>query len=391
MRLLTLGVRNVTRSRFRVAMTVLGVAFALVAFMLIRTALSSWTAAADFAAKDRVVSRHKVTFIMTLPYKYLEDVRAVPGVKAAALSSWFGGKDPKHPNDFFGTIAVQPASMLEIYDEFMISPEQKQSWFENRRGALVGDMLAKKLGWKVGDTVTLGGTIYPGEWQFEISGIYTATRRSVDRTTFFFHYDYLNEWSKKNQPTAADQLGWVVSRVASGERAADVAKRIDSVFDSRDIQTLSQDERSFNTSFLGMLSAILTALDIVSIVILAIMMLILGNTMAMGVRERTHEYGVLRAIGFLPKHLATFVLGEAVTVGFLGGLVGLAVGYPLVEKGIGRFLEENMPGIFPFFRVSSVTAFSALGLAILLGLLAAVIPAYQAARLNVVSALRKVG
>jgi putative ABC transport system permease protein len=372
-------------------MTVLGVALALVAFILIRTVLSSWTAAADFAAKDRVVSRHKVTFIMTMPYKYLEEVRGIEGVQAAALSSWFGGKDPSHPNEFFGSIAVEPESILQIYDELSVSPEQKQAWIENRRGALVGDMLAKNMGWKVGDKVTLSGTIYPGDWQFEISGIYKATRRSVDRTTFFFHYDYLNEWTKKNRPDGADQLGWVASRVQKGERAADVAKRIDDHFESRDIQTLSQDERSFNTSFLGMVSAILSALDIVSVVILLIMMLILGNTIAMGVRERTHEYGVLRAIGFLPKHLATFVLGEALAVGFLGGVVGVALGYPLVERGIGRFLEENLPGFFPFFRVSLSTALIALGLSMVLGLVAAAIPAYLASKLNVVSALRKVG
>jgi putative ABC transport system permease protein len=391
MRLATLGVRNITRARFRVAMTVLGVALALVAFILIRTVLSSWTAAADFAAKDRIVSRHKVTFIMSLPYKYLGEVQAIDGVKEAAMSSWFGGKEPNHPNEMFGTIAVQPDAILKIYNEIEVPPDQKQAWIENRRGALIGDMLAKKMGWKVGDRVTLQGTIFPGDWQFEISGIYKTLRRSMDRTTFFFQYDYLNEWLKKNRPTGADQAGWIVSRVAPGKRAADVAKEIDAHFDSLDVQTLSQDERSFNTSFLGMISAILSALDIVSIVILLIMMLILGNTIAMGVRERTHEYGVLRAIGFMPKHLAVFVLGEALTIGFLGGVVGLMIGYPLVEKGIGRFLEEEMPGFFPFFRVPPATAVTALLLAMALGLIAAAIPAYQASRLNVVNALRKVG
>jgi len=391
MRLATLGVRNITRARFRVAMTVLGVALALVAFILIRTVLSSWTAAADFAAKDRIVSRHKVTFIMPLPYKYLDEVRAIDGVKEAAMSSWFGGKDPNHPNEMFGTMAVQPESILKIYDELEVSPEQKQAWFENRRGALIGDMLAKKMGWKVGDKVTLQGTIYPGDWQFEISGIYRTLRRSMDRTTFFFHYNYLNEWAKKNQPRSADEVGWIAARVSPGRRAADVAKEIDNHFDSLDVQTLSQDERSFNTSFLGMISAILSALDIVSVVILLIMMLILGNTIAMGVRERTQEYGVLRAIGFLPKHLAIFVMGEALTVGFLGGVAGLVLGYPLVEQGIGRFLEENLPGFFPFFRVPPATAVTALFLAMGLGLVAAAIPAYQASRLNVVNALRKVG
>jgi putative ABC transport system permease protein len=391
MRLATLGFRNISRARLRTSMTVLGVAVAITAFILIRTVLSAWTVAADFAAKDRVVTRHKVTFIMTMPYKYLQEVEQMPGVKETALSMWFGGKDPAHPNDFFGTIAVQPDKFLKVYDEVQITEEERLAWKSNRQGAIVGDMLAKKLGWKVGDRVTLRGTIYPGDWQFEVAGIYSATRKSMDRTSFFFHYDYLNEWAKANRPTGADQVGWIASRVQKGNRAAEVAKQIDRHFDTQDIQTMSQDERAFNTSFLGMLSAVLKALDIVSVVIMLIMMLILGNTIAMGVRERTGEYGVLRAIGFLPKHLAMFVLGEAAIIGLIGGGVGLLIAYPFVEKGVGRFLEENMAGFFPYFRVDPTTAGIALGLSVGLGLAAAAIPAYQASRINVINALRKVG
>lgn len=391
MNIVTFGVRNAFRSRFRTIMTVLGVAVAIMAFIMLRTVLSAWTAAADHAAKDRVVSRHKVTFIMPMPYKYLDEVRQIEGVKLAALSTWFGGKDPKHPNEFFGTIAMQADDALAVYDEVLVPPDQVASWKENRRGAIVGDVLAQKLGWKVGDKVTLQGSIYPGDWQFEVSGIYTATRKTVDRMSFFFHWEYLNEWAKQNRPEAADQLGWITVRVQPGQSGPEVAKRIDEHFDSRDVQTASQDERSFNTSFLGMFSAVLKALDIVSIVILAIMMLILGNTIAMGVRERTHEYGVLRAIGFLPKHLVIFVLGEAGTIGLLGGLAGLGLAYPIVQQGLGRFLEENMGSFFPYFRIEPTTAVLAMLLALLLGLLASAIPAYQASKLNVVNALRKVG
>lgn len=391
MRLATIGVRNVMRSRFRTVMTILGVAVAILAFIMLRTVLSSWTAAADFAAKDRIVTRHKVSFIMPMPYKYLGEVQQIEGVKETCLSNWFGGKDPKNPNEFFGSIAVQPDPFLAVYDEVLVKPEERELWKQNRKGALVGDMLAKKLGWKVGDRVTLQGSIYPGDWQFEISGIYTATRKSIDRTSFFFHYEYLNEWIKANRPIGADQVGWIASRVKPGIAAAELAKKIDTHFESQDIQTTSQDERSFNTSFLGMISAVLKALDIVSVVIMAIMMLILGNTIAMGVRERTNEYGVLRAIGFLPKHLALFVFGEAATIGLLGGVVGLAISYPIVEQGIGRFLEENMAGFFPYFRIDTQTAILAVVLAVLLGLLAAAIPAYQASKLNVINSLRKVG
>ncbi|MBN1610689.1 MAG: ABC transporter permease [Polyangiaceae bacterium] len=391
MRLSSLGVRNVARNRFRTALTVLGVAVAIIAFLMLRTVLSSWTAAADYAAKDRVVTRHKVSFIMPLPRKYVDDIARQPGVKDTLLASWFGGKDPRHEQEFFGTIAVDPRAFVRVYDEVKVEPAQLEAWQQERRGAIVGDALAKKLGYKVGDRVTLRGTIYPGDWPFLIKGIYTTTRQSMDRSSLFFHYDYLNEWLKQNNPRGADQVGWVVSRIEPGQRPADVAKRLDAAFEVRDVQTTSQDERSFNTSFLGMITAVLKAVDVVSIVILLIMMLILGNTIAMGVRERTHEYGVLRAIGFRPKHLVLFVVGEASTLGVVGGALGVALAYPLVEKGMGRFLEENMGAFFPYFRIDPATAVLALALASLLGAGAALIPALRVAKLDVVNSLRKVG
>jgi putative ABC transport system permease protein len=390
-KLYALGVRNVLRNRFRTVLTLLGVAVAILAFVLLRTVLSAWTAAADYAATDRVVTRHKVSFIMPLPGRYVDEISRQPGIKDALLSSWFGGKDPRFEQEFFGTIAVDPKQFFKVYDEIVVPPEEREAFIQERRGALVGEALAKKLGYKVGDRITLRGTIYPGDWQFIVKGIYTTTRQSIDKASLFFHYDYLNEWVKKNRPDGADSVGWVVSRIDKSQRPADVAKQLDAYFEERDVQTLSQDERSFNTSFLGMISAVLSALDVVSVVILVIMVLILGNTIAMGVRERTHEYGVLRAIGFLPKHLALFVLGEAATIGLGGGLLGLLLAYPVVERGLGRFLEENMGAFFPYFRIDPTTSVVALILAALLGLLAAAIPAYNASKLDVVSSLRRVG
>jgi putative ABC transport system permease protein len=144
-------------------------------------------------------------------------------------------------------------------------------------------------------------------------------------------------------------------------------------------------------SFIGMISAVLRAVDVVSLVILAIMALILGNTIAMGVRERTHEYGVLRAVGFLPRHLAAFVLGEALVVSVTGGVIGIVLAFLVVQLLIGRVLEENFGVWFPFFRIDAATALTALVLAAVLGLLAAALPAYSTARLKVVDALRRTG
>jgi putative ABC transport system permease protein len=385
------AVRNLGRNKLRTLLTIAGVSVAIVTFILLRTVLSAWTVAADHAAKDRVGTRHKVSFIIPLPKRYLEEIKQIPGVKGAAGANWFGAKDPKHETEFFGSFAVDPKEYLEVYDEILIPPDQREAWFQNRTGAVVGDALAKKMGWKVGDRVTLVGTIYPGDWEFQISGIYTAVRKSVDRSSFMFHYDYLNDSQAVANANSKDLVGWIVSRIDDPSRAAEISRTIDARFDERDQQTLSMSERAMNTSFIGMISAILKAVDVVSLVILFIMVLILGNTVAMGVRERTHEYGVLRAIGFLPKHLAAFVLGEAVTVSVAGGVLGVMISYPFVQEGLGRFLEENMGAFFPFFRIDPVTIVWALLLAMLLGAVAAALPAYNASRLKVIDALRRTG
>jgi putative ABC transport system permease protein len=163
------------------------------------------------------------------------------------------------------------------------------------------------------------------------------------------------------------------------------------MFDTRDTQTLSMSERAMTTSFLGMLSTLLQAVNIVSIVILVIMMLILGNTIAMSVRERTREYGVLRAIGFMPRHISGLVLGEAAAIGMLGGAAGVAIAHPLINQGVGRFMEDNFAGFFPYFRISQGDTVLALGASVVVAALAAFVPAFQAGKLDVIDALRKVG
>jgi putative ABC transport system permease protein len=383
-----IGLRNAWRNKIRAVLTMFGVAVAVIAFLFLRTILSAWMMGVDYAAKDRLGTRHKVTFILTLPLRYVEQIRQVPGVKAAAYANWFGGKNPNVEDAFFANIAVDPKPFLEVSDELKVPDAQREAWLQNRRGALIGDMLAKQFNWKVGDKVTLAGSIYPGDWEFKIEGIYSVSRSAFDRSSFFFHWDYLNE---SLPPAQKDKVGWVMSRIDDPGQAANIAKRIDDLFSDQDTQTVTMSERAMNTSFLGMLSTILTALDFVSVVILLIMALILGNTIAMGVRERTHEYGVLRAIGFKPRHLATFVLGEALMIGVFGAVLGLVLAVPFINQGVGRFLEENMGGFFPYFRVTAKDASLAASLAIGLAAAVAAIPAYQASKLNTIDALRRVG
>lgn len=390
MTLIGVAAKNVLRNRFRTVLTVLGVAVAILTFVFLRTVLNAWYVAADNAAKDRVITRHKVTLVMNLPKRYVEEVRQVPGVKQAGYANWFDGKVPGKEDDFFATFAVDK-DYFDIVSEMAVPADQLETWKGDKQGAIVGDVLAKKWGWSIGDKVVLDSGIYPAPydspWTFTIQGIYTATAKSVDRSSFILHWEYLNDTMP---PDRQEQIGWVFSRVADGANPADVSAAIDARFDVMDIQTLTQDERAFNTSFLGGFSAILEAMNLISGVILVIMMLVLGNTIAMGVRERTQEYGVLRAIGFRPRHLVAFILGEAAVTAIVGGGLGVLLSYPLIERMLGRAIEENMGSWFPYFRVPPSAMVAALGLSVVLGLVAAALPAWGASKLKVTEALRRV-
>jgi putative ABC transport system permease protein len=383
-----IGIRNVWRNKTRTSLTILGGAVAVLAFILLRTVLWAWNVGVEYSAKDRLATRHKVSLIMPVPKRYVDEIRQLPGIRQTTWANWFGGKDPKRPDEFFGTLAVDPESFFEVYSEMSVPPAEKAVWLADRRGAILGDVLARKLGVKVGDKVTLAGTIFPGDWEFNVDGIYIATQKSVDRSQLLFHWAYLNETLPERQKNL---VGWVISRIDDPMQSANLTMAVDKLFDEKDIQTTTMSERSMNNSFMAAFSAILTALNIVSVIILLIMMLILGNTIAMGVRERTREYGVLRALGFSPKHVATFVIGEALTIGVLAGALGCALSYPIVQLGMGRWLEENMGAFFPYFRVSAETAFVAALLSVLLGAVSAIIPAMQASKLTIIDALRRVG
>jgi putative ABC transport system permease protein len=384
----SIGMRNIWRNKTRTVLTVLAVAVFVLFFIFLRTILWAWNVGVEYSAKDRLATRHKVSLIMPVPKRYVDNIRELPGVKQTTWANWFGGKDPRRPNEFFSTLAVDPPTFFEVYPEMSVPAADKARWMEDRRGAIVGDVLARKLSVKVGDKLTLQGTIFPGDWEFNVDGIYQATEKSVDRSQLLFHWAYLNESLPERRK---DLVGWVISRIDNPSQSANLTMAVDKLFDEKDVQTTTMSERSMNNSFMAAFSAILTALNIVSVVALLIVMLILGNTIAMGVRERTREYGVLRALGFTPRHVATFVMGEALTIGILAGALGCALSYPVVQLGVGRWLEENMGAFFPYFRVSIETAVVTAILAVVLGAVSAIIPALQASRLTIIDALRRVG
>jgi putative ABC transport system permease protein len=388
MNLATYARRNLFRRPGRTILTIVAVTVCVLILCLLRTVVVAWNVGVDSAATDRLATRHKVSITMQLPQRYIEELRQIPGVKAATWANWFGAKDPKQRVPFFAGFAVDHNSWFDVQDEMLVPPDQLAAWKQTPNGAILGDVIAKSLGVKVGDRLVITSDIYPGDWEFQVSGIYMPLRKSVDRNTMVFRWDFLN--NDRRATFSKDQLGWMVSRIADPARSADISRQIDAKFDIHEDQTLTMTERAFALSFLGGFAAILSAFDLVSLVILAIMTLILANTVAMAVRERTHEYGVLRAIGFPPGHIRGFILGESVLVAVVGGLIGIGLVYLLVNKAIGPALEDNMSGFFPYFRAPASVMLGALAAAIGLGIVAGIVPAMRASRLKVTDALRRI-
>lgn len=388
MNIATYARRNLFRRKGRTILTIIAVAVAVLIFCLIRTVVGAWNVAADEAARDRLATRHKVSIVMQLPKRYIEDVRAIAGVQSATYGNWFASKDPKERTPFFAGFAVDHETWFTVFDEMKVEPAQLAEWKQTPNGAIIGDVLARTLEVKVGDRIVITSDIYPGDWEFKIVGIYMPLRRTVDRNSFVFRWDYLN-----NDPRVGpskDQIGWVMSRISDPNASADTSRKIDKIFDEKDDQTLTQSERAFNLAFLGAFSAVLSAFDIISLAILLIMTLILANTIAMSARERTHEYGVLRAIGFSPGSIFGFIVGEAMLVALVGGLVGAMFTFLIINNAIGPAMEENMAGIFPYFRTPMSTLGIAVVVSTILGALSGTIPGILASRRKVVDALRRV-
>ncbi|HYZ89376.1 MAG TPA: FtsX-like permease family protein [Myxococcales bacterium] len=382
MTLAGLALRNAFfRNKTRAFLTVLGTIVAALAFVFLRSILTAWYASSEASAADRVVTRNAISLINPLPLSYRQRIAAVPGVTQVTFSNWFGGyyKDRKN---FFANFAIEPKSALEVFD-LRFAQGTPQAFIADRNSCIVGRELAKRFGWKVGDVVPLISEIYPGDWRFTIAGIVYSPDDETISNNLFFHWARLNEGLPESRK---DTVGLYTIKIANPNDSTRVIRDIDTLFANSDNETHSETEKAFRLNFVAGSSAILSALEVVSIVILVIMALILGNTLAMGLRERTSELGTMRAIGFLPRQVRALSIAEGALLGLIGGVIGVAAAPPalafahkiLTLLGFG-FLLPMRPAIAALTIIAAAA----------IGSLASAIPAWQAGRLDVVSALRK--
>jgi putative ABC transport system permease protein len=385
MSLVRLTLRNASRAPARGALTVLAAAITLVAFVLLRTLSAGWTDRIEQTPNDRVVTRHKIGWASSMPVHYTKVVRDMPGVKMALGASWAGLKLPTDDGVFFQSFALDAREFVDMHHELSAPAEQKAAFVADRRGALVAAELAEERGWRVGEVLHFKGRDYPGDWELTVSGIVKSTRAGFGHRAVWMHWEYLNETLPEAE---RDRISMIAAQIENPADGARLAKAIDIHFDTENDPTFTQEDKALNTALVGRFGAMLGAMNLVSFLVLGVVVLILGNTVAMSTRERTREYGTLRAIGFMPAHLAAFVLGEAAALGFVGGALGLALAYPLVQGPLSRYLEQEM-NVAPL-HVATDDALGALFLGVLLGLISAGIPALRAARLEVTQSLSHV-
>jgi putative ABC transport system permease protein len=377
--------RNALRHPLRSGLTITGLAVAVLAFCLLRTVVAAWYAGVDTASPVRLITRNAISLTFRLPMAYYPRIQAIPGVKQVSYGNWVGGTYIDDRN-FFPQISVHLPSHFDVYPEFVIDPGQMSALLQDRRGCVAGRKLVERYGWRLGDAITIKGTVFPSEFELIVRAIYRSADPGVDEGRLYFHFDYLNETAKRLDPDRADQVGWFAVQVHRPELVGPVAQRIDDLFANSLAETKTESEAVFILGMIAMSEAILLAIQVVSWLVIGVILMVLSNTMAMSARERLPEYAVLKTMGFGPRHLAGIILGESMLLALMGGLIGLALTFPAVQ-----IFKTSLGQYFRVFPLTNLTLALGIGTALAVGLLAAIIPAWQASRVGIAEALRKVG
>jgi putative ABC transport system permease protein len=328
----------------------------------------------------RIMTRHKVSLANFLPIYYRDKIRTVPGVVHVVPMTWFGGKYINDkPENFFAQFATDPEEYFDVAADKVMPPEQIAAWKKDRAGCVVDADLARKHNWKIGDRITLQGTIFPTNLELTIRGIYTI---DPPRSNLYFHTKYLEESVSWFNGSA----GFYFTRVDAPENMPKAARAIDDLFHSTPVPTKSESEQAFLLDFIASLGNVKAFILSICGAVVFTMLLVCANTMAMSVRERTREVAVLRTLGFTRDRIFQLLLSEALAIALLGGLVG--VGFATLLIGA---LSRPGIGLPVAMHMTTATAVAVLLVAAFVGLTSALIPSYRASRLHIVDALRHIG
>jgi putative ABC transport system permease protein len=373
--------KNVWRRKVRTIFTLASIFVAFLLFGILMTIRNSFSFGVQIAGLDRLVLINKVSLIMPLPFSYQAQLQNVPGVVLATHNTWFNGIY-QDPSNFFANIAVDPEPFMKVYPEYKMPPEQIKAWLEDRQGVIVGKDLAARFGWKLGDRVPLVGTIYRPKqgdvWEFNVRGIYDGVD-GVDKTQFFFRYDYLDE----NRVIGEGEVGWYVVKIEDGSKAVEMSRMFDAMFENSSAETKTTTEKGFAEGFAKQVGDIGGIMVAVSTVVLLMFGLVAASTMAQSVRERTSELAVMKTIGFTGPTILALVLAESLFIALLGGGLGLLVAWLIVQRG------DPTGGLLSVFILPPRDLWLGATLMLGMGVIAGSAPAIAAMRLKITDALRR--
>lgn len=371
------------RSKTRTLLTLLSVIAAFLLFGMLDSVRVAFNSGGEVTGANRMVTASRLSLTQMLPYSLDAQIKAVPGVKKATFAAWFGGiyQDPKN---FFPNFSVGP-DYLDLYPEFTLPADQRKAWEADRSGAIVGEALAKKYGWKIGDTIPLQATIFPtkgsNDWSFKLRGIFRVDdeARKGQEQILLFHWNYFDE----SNDYVKGRVGWYIVQLDNAGSVDRVSHAIDSLSANSDHETKTQTEEAFNQGFAKQIGDIGLIVTAIMAAVFFTLLLLTGNTMAQAVRERIPELAVLKTIGFSNRSVLWLLLAESILLVVFGGLIGLGLAPVLMKAavaGSGGFIQ--LPSGLPAETI-------AIGVVLMLafGVLAGLLPALRGMRLNIVDAL----
>jgi putative ABC transport system permease protein len=376
--------KNLTRKKMRLCLTTFAIFIAFLIFGAVTALKGSLDSGIEMSADNRLVVVHKTNFTVSLPYAYVSKTKRIEGVKDVTHANWFGGYFQEPANQIV-TMAVDPETYFDVYNELVIEPTQKEAWLKNQTGVLVGQRMATTNNWKVGDRIPISSNIFSHKdgghtWEFVVDGIFTAKEKQTDTGYLLFHYKYF----KETQTFGGDSVGWLILTTDSPQLNEQVSKAIDAEFANSSAETETSTEKAFNKAFIEQIGNI--GLIIFGVVFMAFftILIVVGNTMILAIRERTNEIAVLKTLGFTSMRIFRLILAESMLLAFFGGLLGMGISQ-LLLKGISDFVARYLPNLL----ITQEIFLQSLGYMLLLGLVTGIVPAFNALRLNIVTAFNR--
>jgi putative ABC transport system permease protein len=375
--------KNLFRRKLRAILMMVSILIAFAIFAVLVSFERAFNAGQDRATPDRLVVINKISFTQPLPISYYNRVAAIDGVAQITHFSWFGGYY-QEPRNFLVAFAVDPENWMKLRDsDFVFSPEVRAAFIRERTGVLVGARMMEKWGWKVGDHIPISSSIWSQKnrshaWDFTIVGSFTARIPQADTNVMLMGYDYFNE----TRSFGKDLISWLSLRTTSVAANERVTNAIDGMFANSPYETTTDSEKAFNKAFAAQLGNIALIVELVVGAAFVTILMIVGNTMVMTVRERTREIGVLKTLGFSGGRILRMVLGEAILLALLGGLPGLGVALLLITR-----VRDSLMSFVPTLSLYPDIAAAAVGLMVVFGIITGLVPALNAMRLNIVTAL----